>query len=237
MTNYSVKISARAKHVSLKITPTEGLVVVVPRGFKNHKLLDELVASRSRWIEKVFSRYAELPSAHVDAPLPTVIDLPAVNEQWAVDYIKTDASFIRAVDSESYRLKIMGNIDDSDACAKALRRWLMRYAKEKLLPRLEQASHDCSLSFTKATIRGQRTRWGSCSSTGSINLNYQLLFVSPAMMHYVLVHELCHTVHLNHSVGFYRLLESHIPDYRECESKLKQAWRSMPAWLHKLQVS
>jgi len=237
MTNYSIKISARAKHVSLKITPTEGLVVVVPRGFKNHDLLDELVASRKTWIEKVFSRYAEFPPQNSDILLPTIIDLPALNEQWTVDYIKTDASSVRAVESEACRIKIMGRIDNSHVCAKALRRWLMRYAREKLLPQLEQVSQDCSLSFTKATIRGQRTRWGSCSSTGAINLNYQLLFVSPAMMQYVLIHELCHTVHLNHSADFYSLLESHIPNYRECESKLKQAWRSMPAWLHKLQVA
>ena len=131
----------------------------------------------------------------------------------------------------------MGNVDDKDACAVALRRWLLRYAKGKLLPQLEQASQACSLSYSKATIRGQRTRWGSCSSTGSINLNYQLLFVSPEMMNYVLVHELCHTVYLNHSRSFYNLLESYNPNYRQYESQLKQAWRSMPAWLYRLQSS
>ncbi|MCK4743960.1 MAG: M48 family metallopeptidase [Sulfuriflexus sp.] len=237
MTDYSIKISPRAKHVSLKITPAEGLVVVVPRGFKNHDLLDELVESRSAWIKKVFSRYAEEPSLQTDAELPESIQLPALDEDWAIDYIQTNARSVRAVETASLRLQIMGNIEDSDACAKALRRWLMRRAKENLLPLLEQASEDCGLSFSKATIRGQRTRWGSCSSTGSINLNYQLMFVRPEMMNYVLVHELCHTAYLNHSASFYKLLESYIPDYRHHETQLKQAWRSMPAWLYRLQAA
>jgi len=237
MTNYSIKISSRAKHVSLKITPAEGLVVVVPRGFKNHELLDELVASRSSWINKVFSRFAEEPCLHNDAELPDAIHLPAVDENWTIDYIQTTASTVRALESEPLRLQIRGNVNDAEACAKSLRRWLMRRAKEILLPQLLQASKDCRLSFSKATIRGQRTRWGSCSSTGSINLNYQLLFVSPEMMNYVFVHELCHTRHLNHSACFYKLLESYIPDYRSHEAQLKKAWRSMPAWLYRLQAA
>lgn len=237
MTNYSVKISARAKHVSLKITPAEGLVVVVPRGFKNHELLDELVASRSSWIKKVFSRFAEEPCLHSDAELPDSIHLPALDEDWTVDYIQTKASTVRAVESDSLRLQVMGNVDDGEAAAKALRRWLMRRAKESLVPQLMQASEACGLSYSKVTIRGQRTRWGSCSSTGSINLNYQLLFVSPEMMNYVFVHELCHTAYLNHSASFYKLLESYLPDYRNHEMQLKKAWRSMPAWLYRLQAA
>jgi len=237
MTNYSIRISARAKHLSLKITPAEGLVVVVPRGFKNHAMLDELVASRSAWIEKTISLYDAIPKNQLDAPLPTKVELPALDECWVINYIKTASNVVRAVESDGFQLKIMGNIEDSPACAKGLRRWLMRRAKQSLLPKLEQASKDCSLVFSKATIRGQRTRWGSCSSSGAINLNYQLLFVSPDMMRYVLVHELCHTVHLNHSASFYALLESYISDYQDIEFQLKQAWRSMPAWLYRLQVT
>ena len=237
MTNYSVRISARAKHLSLKITPAEGLVVVVPRGFKNHHILDELVASRSAWIEKTISRYDTVPQNLLDAPLPKKIELPALDECWMIDYINTKSKAVRAVESDSFQLKVMGAVDDSDACAMALRRWLMRRAKQKLLPKLEKVSENCCLTFSKATIRGQRTRWGSCSSTGAINLNYQLLFVSPSMMHYVLVHELCHTVYLNHSASFYTLLESYISDYQDIEFQLKQAWRSMPAWLYRLQIT
>ena len=160
MTNYSVKISARAKHVSLKITPAEGLVVVVPRGFKNHDLLDELVTSRSSWIKKVFSRFAEEPCLHSDAELPGSIHLPATDEHWTIDYIQTKASTVRAVESGSLRLQVMGNVDDGEACAKALRRWLMRRAKESLLPELMQASEDCWYPWPPRQVLRARARRG-----------------------------------------------------------------------------
>ena len=233
MTRYSVKISPRAKHVSLKIIPHEGLVVVVPKGF-NHSLLDELVASRSEWIEKTLRRYENHQQQQGAIHKPEEITLPALNEQWHVHYLQTNASSVRVVESSDTQLRVMGAIEDEQACFKALRRWLMRHAKKNLLPLLMLASQDCALSYSKATVRGQRTRWGSCSSNGAINLNYQLLFVSPAMMNYVLVHELCHTVHLNHSKNFYRLLGGFVPEYKMLELKLKQAWQTMPAWLQRL---
>ncbi len=233
MTNYSVKISNRAKHVSLKITPTDGLVVVVPKGF-NHSLLDDLVARRQGWIEKTLQRYKDYPVQEQDTTLPNEICLPALGEKWCVSFIKTSASTVRVTATENFQLRIIGYTENITACRKALRRWLMRHARQNLIPLLDLASDDCALPYRKATVRGQRTRWGSCSSTASINLNYQLMFVSPEMMNYVLVHELCHTAHLNHSRHFYNLLASYISDYKIIESQLKQAWHSMPGWLQPL---
>ena len=232
MTNYRVKISNRARHVSLKITATEGLVVVVPKGF-NHSLLDELVASRQRWIEKNLRRYADMPVQQLDTALPEQIFLPALGEQWSLTQYKTDSATVR-VTAKNDQLRMVGDIDNKRACQKALRRWLMRYANQSIIPLLDLASKEAGLPYRKATIRGQRTRWGSCSSSGSINLNFQLLFVSPAMLNYVLLHELSHTVHLNHSAAFYHLLASFVPDYKIIEAQLKQAWRTMPAWLQPL---
>jgi len=234
MTNYSVKISSRAKHVSLKITPTDGLVVVVPKGF-NHSLLDDLVARRQDWIEKTLQRYKDYPVQEKDTSLPDEICLPALGEKWRVGFNKTSVSSVRVIEMNDFQLRVSGDTENITACRKALRRWLMRHAKQNLIPLLDLASGDCALPYRKATVRGQRTRWGSCSSTASINLNYQLLFVSPEMMNYVLVHELCHTAHLNHSRHFYHLLASFIPDYKKIESQLKQAWHSMPGWLQALQ--
>ncbi len=233
MTNYRVKVSNRAKHVSLKVTPTDGLVVVVPKGF-NQSLLDDLVASRQAWIEKTLRRYKDFSFQEKEATLPDEICLPALGESWTVELIKTDASTVRVTVPQDAQLRVIGDIDNKPACQKALRRWLMRHANTQLLPLLDLASKETGLSFRKATIRGQRTRWGSCSSTGAINLNFQLLFVTPEMAHYVFVHELSHTVHLNHSKHFYTLLASFIPNYKAIEAQLKQAWRSMPVWLQQL---
>ena len=84
--------------------------------------------------------------------------------------------------------------------------------------------------YDRATIRFQRTRWGSCSSRGTISLNARLMFLRPALVHLVIAHELCHTVHLNHGSGFRSLLESLVPDHRALHRELRDGWRSVPNW-------
>ena len=107
-----------------------------------------------------------------------------------------------------------------------------RRAKQQLPPWLQQTSEELGLAYSGVSIRGQRTRWGSCSAKGRINLNYALLFLEPDLVRYLFVHELCHTVHLNHSRRYWELVESKEPHYRYYEKGLKLASSQVPAWLH-----
>jgi predicted metal-dependent hydrolase len=87
------------------------------------------------------------------------------------------------------------------------------------------------LSFSRIQIRRQRTRWGSCSATGTISLNVCLMFLDPAVVRYLYVHELCHTRHMNHSPRFWALVEHHEPDSRRLDRQLLRGWQAVPAWM------
>ena len=76
--------------------------------------------------------------------------------------------------------------------------------------------------YTSITIRDQKTRWGSCSSSGTLSFNYRLIFAPPAILDYVVVHELCHLTHMNHSRDFWNMVESVLPDYKERRQWLKE---------------
>ncbi len=68
--------------------------------------------------------------------------------------------------------------------------------------------------YTSITIRDQKTRWGSCSSTGTLSFNYRLIFAPPRILDYVVVHELCHLTHMNHSKDFWNMVASVMPEYK-----------------------
>ncbi len=76
--------------------------------------------------------------------------------------------------------------------------------------------------YTSITIRDQKTRWGSCSSRGTLSFNYRLVFAPLKILDYVVVHELCHLTHMNHSRDFWGLVEQVMPDYRERRAWLKE---------------
>jgi predicted metal-dependent hydrolase len=101
------------------------------------------------------------------------------------------------------RLLLSGNVDDEQLCVKALRRWLAGVAKAELEPRLRALSLVMNTPYGKMQIRAQRTCWGSRSSSGTVSLNLCLLFLEPQVVRYLMIHELCHGRHMNHSKRFW----------------------------------
>ena len=76
--------------------------------------------------------------------------------------------------------------------------------------------------YKKITIRDQKTRWGSCSGTGNLSFNFRLMLAPPRVLDYVVVHELCHLTHMNHSKDFWNMVERILPDYKEQRKWLKE---------------
>jgi len=162
--------------------------------------------------------------------LPDEIYLPALGERFIVTYRSTSANSVQARSNGSGELTVSGRVEDEKEVMLGLRRWLVRQARASLVPWLDELSAQAGLPYGAVSVRGQRTRWASCSSTGNINLNYRLLFLSPDVVRYILNHELCHTVHLNHSRGFWSMLASVEPDFRIFNSQAKKGMEEVPEW-------
>lgn len=225
---YAVKVSARAKHVRLVITPSSGLTVVIPVGYDPARV-PEVVRSRRDWIWTNLER-AALWQARREPP-PAEIALRAVDRVLAVRYkALPGASGVRVRGAGGGSLNVSGNIADREAVAEALRLWLKREGALALPPILDRLASRLGLEYAKVAVRLQRTRWGSCSAKAMISLNARLLFLPPELARYVMAHELAHTRHLNHSAEYWRTLETLFPGARLLDAQLRQAGRYTPGW-------
>ena len=104
---------------------------------------------------------------------------------------------------------------------------LREQARQQLVPRLQELAAQHGLTFTRVTIRNQRSRWGSCSRTGAIALNYRLLLMPRDVADYVLIHELMHLKEQNHGRRFWRLVEAACPAFRDAERWLRTHGRTL----------
>ncbi|BAV33736.1 metal-dependent hydrolase [Sulfuricaulis limicola] len=229
---YRLRESARARHVRLRVTPHGGLEVVVPRGY-NPARLPGLLERKQSWIRAALERTGAERLLNGPAPawkLPEEIRLPALGRVWQVTARETGASRTAVRETGPGRLLIHGRITDEPAGRAALARWLVRQAYAHLAPPLEELSRQLDLSFQRLSFKRQRTRWGSCSHHKSISLNAKLLFLDPALVRYVMVHELCHLAEMNHSPRFWSLVRQHHADFRAHDRELRNGWKYVPRW-------
>ncbi len=99
---------------------------------------------------------------------------------------------------------------------------LAERAKAVIPQRVAYYAEKIGVSYGRITIRCQKTRWGSCASSGNLNFNCLLMCAPPEVLDSVVVHELCHRLHPNHSRAFYAAVLRVFPDYARCDSWLKQ---------------
>ena len=132
---------------------------------------------------------------------------------------------------DQQQLILQGNTAHLPACQDVLRKWLARRAQKDLAPWLRQLGFKLILPCRNISVRGHNTCCASCSNRKDISLNFKLLFLPRPLVHYVLVHELCHTVHMNHSKQFWALVGEKQPDYQWRREAIKAAWRYVPRWV------
>ena len=116
-----------------------------------------------------------------------------------------------------------------DKLRAALRAWLMRAAHDRLAPRVAALAAATGVSYGQVSIRRQRSRWGSCSARGTISLNCCLLFQRPEVVDYLIVHELMHVKHMNHSARFWQAVERHCARLAGARSRARAGLASRAA--------
>lgn len=228
---WNVRVSRRARRLSVRVYPGGRVEVVVPPG-ASPVSIERFVGTHRQWIEERVADLSTLPAAATVRPAS--IELSALGRRYLIEYRdqpgSTDARIRVTLAGEGW-LVVSGRLDGEARIAKALRNWLLSVAQAELAKQLVLTGASCGLTFQRMQIRRQRTRWGSCSASGTISLNVCVLFQEPAVMRYLLVHELSHTRHMNHSRRFWALVESLEPEYRRLDRELLRGWQRVPGWM------
>lgn len=224
-----VRRSARARRPSVTVCMHDGIVLTLPHRFDERRV-PALLNEWRPWIDRQLRQFdnhrATLPD-EMTAARPAKIHLAALGQTWQVRYRAPTSTRKRIVErAETLEVHAV----ETAATQTVLRRWLARRARGHLRDELDRLAARHGLAYKKLSIRGQRTRWGSCSSSGTISLNYLLMFLAPAAASAVLLHELCHTRYMSHGPRFYALLEKLEPGYHALDDEVRQGWQAVPAW-------
>ncbi len=195
------------------------LSVTLPR-FAAEKHATELVNSSRQQIREWQQKYAK--KSHVFE------DNSKVGQSHIIKFSATDTSTIKAtLKGLSILVEYPQTLFPSDPKVQkhlkaAVQKALQKEARAYLPRRLKYLADEHGFNYKSVRFGTQKGRWGSCSSKGTISLNVGLMLLEPPLIDYVIIHELSHTRHMNHSKAFWGEVEKYLPNYKELRRQIKQ---------------
>ena len=218
-----LKKTFKAKNISIKIKPFEGVLVTVPM-LVSFKLAEDFVKTKIKWINKNLNKVQKQEQSYTFFSANnsfktrshllniTSTELSKNTVHIENTNVKVLISKKLSISSEENQLYIRNII---------LEIW-RKEAKEYLPRRVKALAIDHNFNYQKLTIKNTKSRWGSCSFDNNINLSLHLMRISNELIDYVILHELVHTKVKNHSSKFWETLEKHCPNSKILDKELKK---------------
>ncbi len=218
---YQLRRSNR-KTIAISFDRDGNLIVKAPLWVSDREI-DRFVKSKQEWITSTAKRLADAreQEAHRRLSLENGDELSFLGEKMVLTVVREDRS--RAKIKEAAGRLIMTVPYEADYAYKReqLEKWYRRQALPVFLEKAEKFARILGVSFQEIHIKDQKSRWGSCSSKGNLNFNWRILMAPEPVCDYVIIHELCHLVHMDHSDNFWRLVEGICPAYRQHKKWLR----------------
>lgn len=216
--SYELKCSVRAKAVRFQIKAESGLTVFIPKRYKPEGL-PELFQKHSRWIQEKLAKYCTQPTLKGDLrsgdkllylgrAVPLLIRLRRTSTICLK--LRKDKIIVELPDQMKDRLDVV------------LERWYRLQAGYLIKGKVDELASRLGLSYSRLFIRGQKTRWGTCSKKGNLSFNWKLIIAPEPVVDYVIVHELTHLKEMNHGKKFWALVAEHCPRWREHKKWLRE---------------
>lgn len=207
--NYTVKSSRRAKYIRIRVNH-DGSVVVTKPWLVPKFMADRFVRSKEDWIRTALAKLKEHQPSHQN------------NTIW---YLGKVYSFQYQPGRAAIQFgnpSVIVSAYSEEAAKRHLSTYIQKEARSQIIAAIKKWSKTMGITYQDIRFKNQKSRWGSCSSQGNLNFNWKLIMTPPEVMEYVVIHELAHRTHMDHSVKFWHLVERFDPDYRAHRRWLKR---------------
>ncbi|HPF21514.1 MAG TPA: SprT family zinc-dependent metalloprotease [Syntrophomonas sp.] len=214
-------VYSRRRTMAIKIDPEGNVKVYAPQGTSD-QAVGKMVESKAAWLCR---NLAEIRSANAGAVSRHFTEgetFPFLGRDYPLQVKVKPAAQRITVTLEEDKFEVMTPVADEDIVRGAMEAWYRRSATEYINTRIHHFQSLLPVAPVRVTIRNQKTRWGSCSNRGSLNFNWRLMMAPAEVVDYVVVHELCHLLHPNHSKNFWNQVSAVLPDYRARQDWLKK---------------
>lgn len=214
---YTVRRHPRARSLKLRVSPFDGVVVTMPRRPGRWIDVDSFVDENRGWIADRLEECG-LPASG-ERPHGSVFDLDRDLSYRGERYriVPTDEASV-SISEADREIGVPRRADDPN---EELRSWLVDRAKRRIEECVTLWADTINVNPDSTTVRSLRSRWGSCTSDGRLVFNWRLILFPPSILEYVVLHEICHLRHFDHSESFWNLVEEHAPDFEESVEWLK----------------
>ncbi|MSR00337.1 MAG: M48 family peptidase [Gammaproteobacteria bacterium] len=223
---YEVRYSLQAKRLSARVFLDGKVEIVVPYGTKEEQV-HEFSLRHRKWIEEKLALRKLDPEEFVFPPVG--FSLNAFNEYWDIKFSGGMGS-ARVISKSPGVLCLQGTAERS-AQRNALLLWLVKHSRVHLNQHLSHLAKEYGFIYKSMQIRLQKTRWGSCSARRVISLNLCIIFQQPEVLRYLLLHELVHTLYMNHSSRYWHRVSEVCPNWKKLDQELSRGWKVVPRWI------
>lgn len=221
--SYDIIYSERRKNTTLSVYPLKQVEISVPSNLEREDI-QRLVRKKAHWIVRQMVWFDE------------IVQMNSVKE-----YVNGETYLYFG---RQYRLKIIRNkkaqakligkyltvflpektpkTDEKKLIKASIWKWYKQHAQRKIDETIKQYSKKLGIEAPKFTIKNQYKRWGSCTKKNTLNFNFKITMAPASLMHYVVLHELCHIKNKDHSKMFWKLLKGIMPDYEKRKDRLRR---------------
>jgi predicted metal-dependent hydrolase len=219
---YTHQISNRVRSYKLKIDPGAGLVAVTPRRF-SQTTLNSFIEKNTEWIEKNLSKLTQKKAFFETESTVRVFDV-LYQKEVQIDPNSASRIVINSDVQPNQPPSLIVSLQSPDQAKtkKLLTRFLKQTAEQYVTPRTKQLAEKMNVQYTKISYGEHKSQWGSCHISGALTFNWRLVHAPVAVIDYVIIHELAHRTHHNHSAAFWALVAKYDPNYSIHRNWLKK---------------